>query len=384
MDNFYLYLAIVTLILWVLTAIEAKLGTRTIEHLNKIKPYDNPDQPRVSIVIPALNEERHIRQALTSILNQDYENFEVIVINDRSTDRTGEILEAMSEEYSRLTVYNLTELPHGWLGKNHALYYGTQKSDGEYILFTDADVFMKPSTISRAVAFMHENNIDHLAVSPGSIMKGTLLQMFAVAFIFFFGLYTKPWKVRDPKSKKHIGIGAFNMVRRDAYEKAGTHKKIALRPDDDIKLGKIIKDNGLRQEVLFGKEMISVEWYGSLKDTIDGLMKNSFSIVEYSVFMVVFYSVLQLIFNVWPYIAVFIIEGPARYINLVIIHIIIFLQMSSAKNNNLDKRAAIGYPLAVLILNYISWRAMFLTLKNKGIYWRGTYYSLKVLKSNKV
>ena len=140
MDAFVFYLAIVTLLFWVAFGIELVIGSRSIRFLKDVPSSKRLPTPKTSIIIPACNEEKHIQEALQSVLNQDYESLEFIIINDRSTDQTGAILTRMEKADPRLRVLRITELPLGWLGKNHALYYGAQNATGEWLLFTDADV----------------------------------------------------------------------------------------------------------------------------------------------------------------------------------------------------------------------------------------------------
>ena len=140
-----------------------------------------------------------------------------------------------------------------------------------------------PPVLSRAVSYLLEQEVDHLAVTPVLEMPGLFLDMFGASFILFFCMFARPWKARDPKSSCHIGIGAFNLVRASAYWKVGGHRRIALRPDDDMKLGKILKLGGFRQESAYGGGLLVVEWYATLGELIRGLEKNAFAGLGYSV-----------------------------------------------------------------------------------------------------
>ena len=162
-------------------------------------------------------EEKNIEVALKSLVTQNYKNLEIIVVNDRSTDETASILERLAPEYSNITISNISELPLGWVGKNHALYNGAKQAKGEYLLFTDADIVMDSTAIQRAVYHMQQNKLDHIAVMPEIKMPGFILNLLCVAFYAYFGLLFKPWKVKSLKSKRSIGLGAFNMMRRQAY-----------------------------------------------------------------------------------------------------------------------------------------------------------------------
>jgi cellulose synthase/poly-beta-1,6-N-acetylglucosamine synthase-like glycosyltransferase len=377
-------LALATVLLILATFAELLRGNRLLRSLRDVPPWTGAPAPVISVVIPARNEERHVEEALRSVLAQDWEPLEIVVVDDRSTDRTGEILDRMAVAEPRLRIVHVTELPPGWLGKNHAMQLGAEQAAGELLLFTDADVVLDPTTLRRAVAYLQENRLDHLTVAPEIRVPGVVLKTFVAVFSIFFAMYVKPWKARDPRSPKHIGIGAFNLVRTAAWHAAGTHRAIAMRPDDDLKLGKLLKKNGFRQDLAFGGGLVSVEWYHSVRELVDGLMKNAFAGVDYRVWVVVLSTVLQLAFFVWPFAGVFLSDGPTRLLNLVAVALLLILCWVNARLTHLPVWTGLGFPFATLFFLYIVWRAMILTLVQGGIRWRGTLYPLKELKANKV
>ncbi|HKI06370.1 MAG TPA: glycosyltransferase family 2 protein [Thermoanaerobaculia bacterium] len=382
MTLFLLVLAAGTLLLHLATAIEIWRGSRSIRHLGDMPPLGGP-LPRVSIIIPARNEERNVEEALRSVLALDYDNLEIEVVDDRSTDRTGEILDRMAAADPRLRIVHIRELPPGWLGKNHALWLGAGKATGELLLFTDADIVMDPSALRRAVGLM--DGLDHLTASPEIDRTDSLLfEMFIGVFSLFFALFVRPWKVKDPKSPRHIGIGAFNLVRTAAYRSAGGHRAIAMRPDDDLKLGKLMKKSGFRQDFVYGQGLLKVEWYASVRELIQGLMKNAFSGVDYRVSMILFSTAAQLALFVWPFLALLLTSGAARWLNLGSVLTLLTLCWVNAPLAGVRRWHGIGFPLATLLFLYILWRAMLTTLWNDGIDWRGTHYALAELKANKV
>jgi glycosyltransferase involved in cell wall biosynthesis len=384
MDYFLLYLAAATLVCWVAIGIELILGNRSIKFLKDLPTPATAPSQRVSVIIPARNEERNVEEALQSVLQQDYRGMEVIVVDDRSTDRTAEILNRVARVNPAIRVVHLKELPPGWLGKNYALSRGAQEASGDLLLFTDADVVMHPSALSRAVGYMLEHRLDHLAIAPDVKMPGILLQMFVGAFGIFFSLYARPWKAKDPQSTWCIGIGAFNLVRTDVYRAVGTHKRIAMRPDDDIKLGKLIKKHGYRQEFLFGIQMMRVEWYPSVGALVDGLMKNAFAGMDYRVWAIVGASIAQFHLNVWPFLALVLSRGAAWALNAVVVGMILAVCWQTRRFLSVVPWHGIGFPIATLLFIYIMWRSMLTAHLHGGIAWRGTHYSLTDLTANKV
>ena len=224
-------------------------------------------------------------EGVKSMLAQDHSGtLEIIAVNDRSTDRTGEILEELATRYpDKLRVLNVESLPEGWLGKTHALYAGAAQAQGEWLLFTDADVIFAPDCADRAVRYATSKGLDHLTLPPEIVCRSVLLRSFVAAFTLVFEMTQRPWRVGDPQAQEHVGVGAFNLIRRDAYERSGTHRAIRMRPDDDMKLAKLLKRHGFRQGVAYGAGLISVEWHQTLPDAVRGLSKSMFSGLDYRI-----------------------------------------------------------------------------------------------------
>jgi glycosyltransferase involved in cell wall biosynthesis len=378
------WLAVITLFFVVFVVAELCLGSRKVKWLHTIAPMTGPDLPKISLIVAGRNEERNVEKAMRSLLAQDYPNLELIAVDDRSNDNTGAILDRIAAQEPRLKVIHVRELPPGWLGKCHALHAGSEHALGEWLLFADADIVMDPTTLGRAIAYALENKIDHLAVAPRIEMKGFLTNCFAAFFGMTFTAYFKPWKVSDPKSDKYMGIGAFNMVLTEVYRKIGGHRPIAMRPDDDMMFGKLIKKNGYRQDILFGGKLMSVEWYSSFSEMVGGLMKNSFSGTDYRVSVVIVGTVVHLVCSFWPFAALLLTGGVVWWINLAIVLILLGGSMDCARFFGLPAWRGFFYPLGCALFLYIVWRATWITLANDGIDWRGTHYSLKELKANRV
>lgn len=406
---FLFWLAVVTLIGVIATCLEFAWGHNKVKVLRELPPLDGDDAPKVSIIAAGRNEERNVEEAVRSLLSFDYPNYEVILVNDRSTDRTGEILDRLAMETNdaagvlpadksrstggapapptqerKLRVAHIKELPAGWLGKNHALQQGADAATGDFLLFTDADVVMEPSSLRRAVRFMEEGKIDHLAAGPNVNVRGVWLNIFCSGFAVFFALFVKPWKVSNPKSKAHIGIGAFNLIRAETYRRMGAHRAIAMRVDDDLKLGKLVKKHGFRQNCVAGRGMIFVEWYASIGEAVRGLTKNMFAGVEYNVAMVVASTIAMFMLLVFPFVGAIVTNGWTQLLFAAAAVTLWLLACSSAYHNGIRWFYGLGLPLAALMFLFILWRSTLVTLKNDGVNWRGTHYSLRELRANKV
>jgi glycosyltransferase involved in cell wall biosynthesis len=308
----------------------------------------------------------------------------VIAVNDRSNGRTGAILDRLAQAHPILKPVDITELPAGWLGKNHALNAGANQARGEWILFADADVVMNQTAVARALRYATEHELDHLAVAPRAKVGGFLSNVFLGGFALMFSMYSRPWRVRDPRANEYIGIGAFNLVRASAYRSVGGHSAIALRPDDDLKLGKLIKQSGFRSDFALGTELLRVDWYDSFAELRSGLMKNFFSVFHYDPKLALLACVLQMIVFVWPAVAAIVTSGAPSYLNAAAV---VLAWAAFAANSRIVKIRpwwGITLPLAGVLTAYPIARAMVVTLRSGGIEWRGTRYSLDELRANRV
>ena len=377
-----LILAILTVLVLGAALVDFTIGQRRLRPLGHETP--SPNSPLVSVISAARNEARGIEAALTSVLRLDYPALEVIVVDDRSTDETGAILDRLARLHPRLEVKHITTLPEGWLGKNHALHVGAEAASGEFLLFTDADVVFESTALRRAVGFMEREGLDHLTAIPDVRVPGLALNAFVTAFGVFFMLYARPWKARDPNSRCHIGVGAFNLIRSAVYRAVGTHRAIAMRPDDDLKLGKLVKKRGFRQDVVHGKDFIVVEWYSSVREMIDGLMKNAFAGVDYSLVTLAGSTVALVLMNVWPFVALLTTHGATRALNGVSVVLIVLLFWTSTRYTGGRLGYVLAFPAAVLLFVYIMWRSALVAVVRGTVTWRGTAYPLAQMRANRV
>jgi len=334
----------------------------------------------VSIIIAARDEAATMGPALRSVLALEYAPLEIIVVNDRSTDGTGAIVEELTRQDLRLRLMEVKKLPPGWLGKNHALQLGAAQASGEFLLFTDADVVFEKSVLTRAISRMGKKSLDHLSlVFEVPAIDGLLgMLMLEVASALFFVM--KPWKAVEPSSPYFMGVGAFNLVRASVYRACGGHEAIRLCPIDDIMLGKLLKTKGFRQECLFGHGFVKVKWYESVHGMIQGMMKNTFAGFDYSLVRAAVVVVVGALLGVWPLAALFLLQGPAFFLNgvLVVSRLIFFGR--AAHTLSMQPFHALWSLVTPCIGIYVGVKASWLTLANGGITWRGTHYPLRDLK----
>src|SRR5271154_3671588 len=271
-------------------------------------------EPRVSIIVPARDEAESIRDTLQRLLALDYSNYEIIAVNDRSTDRTGEIMDAVATGQTRglLNVIHVSQLPSGWLGKTHAMWTAGQQATGDWMLFTDADVLFKPDSVRRAIAYAEAERADHVVLFPRMIMKRPGEKMMIAFFQALFVFGHRPWKVADPKARDRMGVGAFNLVRRSVYDAVGTYRALRMEVLDDMKLGKVIKNAGFAQRNVFGEDLISLHWAKGAFGMVDNLTKNFFAVLSFQWPRTVA-SIIGLGFlNLGPFLGVWLAQGWAR------------------------------------------------------------------------
>jgi chlorobactene glucosyltransferase len=228
----------------------------------------------VSIVIPARNEDRSIEAAVTSHLAQEYPNFEVLVVEDRSTDRTREILESIARENPRLTVIPGSDLPAGWLGKPHALHQGAQAAKGVLLLFADADVVYHPRALVAAVAHLQDRGADLVALLPRLEAEGfweNVLMPFVLGAYFLGPGFLANW---DRPRWLAVGGGAGNLIRRTVYEALGGHEALRASVIDDVHLALKAKRAGFRTRAVRAEDRVSVRMYRGFREVYDGFTKN--------------------------------------------------------------------------------------------------------------
>ena len=393
---------------WFSRIVDAAIGMPSVADISKPEWDRNPiaepgkrsssnppsHNPRVSIIVPARNEENDIEQALTRLLELDYDNYEVIAVNDRSTDRTGEIMErvAKNSHFSQkmremehpLQIIHHRELPPGWLGKTHAMWTGTNQATGDWLLFTDADVLFKPDTLRRAVAYAEAERADHLVLFPQMIMKRPGEYMMIAFFQTMFVFGHRPWKVADPKSKDHMGVGAFNLIRRNVYESVGTYEALRMEVLDDMKLGKVVKNAGFSQRVVFGDDLISIRWARGARGVVNNLTKNFFAVLSFQWTRTVVAAFGLAFLNVIPFLGLWLAHGWERLPYAIALGSMFSIYVGMSWRSGVPAYYFLLHPVSTALFVYTLLLSMFHALWNDGIIWRGTRYPLEELRKGMV
>lgn len=374
---------------WASRVIDAGIGMPNVADIarpewDRIPPSP---QPRISIIVPARNEQVHIAETLIRLLALDYSNYEVIAINDRSTDATGARMDEVAARpgaQGKLRIIHVTELPTGWMGKTHAMWTASEQASGDWILFTDADVLFKPDTLRRAIAYADAEKADHLVLLPRMTMKlpGEKMMMAFFQTLFVFG--HRLWKVSDPKAADHIGVGAFNLVRRSTYDAVGTYKALRMEVIDDMKLGKVIKNAGFAPRVVFGQDLVSLRWAEGAFGIVNNLTKNFFALLQFQWWRTVGSVIGVGFLNLGPFLGLWLAHGWMRLPYAIALVCILGIYFGMATRSAVRPYYFFLHPVATALFMYILMRSMFHTLWNDGVVWRGTRYPLEELRKGMV
>jgi glycosyltransferase involved in cell wall biosynthesis len=379
-------------VIWLSRVIDTSLGVRTLVNITRPEwdriPATPSGNPRVTIIVPARNEEASIRQALSQLLALDYDNYEVIAVDDRSTDRTGEIMDnlvthsdgRLRPSNAQLRIVHVNELPAGWMGKAHAMWSAAKQSNADWILFTDADVMFRPDCLRRAIAYAEAERADHLVLFPRTIMKRPGEKMMLAFFQLMFVFGHRPWKVADPKAKDHIGVGAFNLVRRRVYEAVGTYEALRFEVVDDMKLGKVIKNGGFRQRNVLGEDLLELHWAQGALGVVRNLTKNFFAVMSFQAWRAIGFCFAAAFINIMPFAGVFLAHGWARIPYAVSLLCLFFLYFGMSLFSDVRPWYLLLHPIATLLFIYTMLRSMFFALRNRGVEGRGTVYPLDELR----
>ena len=365
---------------WLLNGLEMAVGFRVAPRLRDFPPAADSDCPKISILVPACNEEATVEAAMRSLLALDYPALEIIAIEDRSTDRTAEILNRLAAEHARLRVLHVTELPEGWLGKNHALHVGAAEATGDWLLFTDADVVFEPESLRKIAALLAARPCDHLVALPrveaGSFWERVFIPFFMIIFHIRFRTWEAPWKW----APGYVGVGAFNMLRADVHRSLKVHERLRMEVGDDIFLGQLLKRSGYRQLMAQAEEDIHVRWAIGFRGVMQVLMKNAYAGHRYSRLSVALTLLALPFVTIWPYVGVWLARPAGRLDCAGAILCTVLIGLLFQRAWRVSWTYVFTWPLAAALFLIIIVRSAIQAERQKGIIWRGTHYSLKELR----
>src|SRR6266550_4008035 len=309
---------------WLTYGLRVAYGAIRLPWVRDFPPAADADCPRISILFSARDEEEKLPAALATLMEMDYPDFEVVAVDDRSQDATGQILDTFAAAHQRLRVVHVDRLPEGWLGKPHGLEKAYEASSGEWLLFTDADVRFKPDVLRRAISLEKAHNLDHLTL-----------------------------------------LGDVEVV-------------------DDMKLGKIVKQAGFRSGCAVAQDFVAVRWHAGVGNLVRGVTKNFFAGAGYDLRLVAFEVAVLLMTDILPFAGVFFGHGWIFGSSAIAVAIALGFHAGVAWVMRVSPLYALTHPLGALLFCYMLLRSTVVTLWQGGIVWRDTFYPLDVLKRGAV
>jgi chlorobactene glucosyltransferase len=347
-----------------------------------------PGGPLVSVLVPARNEEKNIRLCVESILAQDYPNFQVLVLDDRSTDSTSAILTELSTHDSRLVILAGRELPPGWAGKPHALHQAAASATGQWLLFLDADTFLHPNALSAALAAAQKSDAGLYTIMTeqilGSFWEKTIMPLVFTALSVGFS----PRKVNDPNTRDAIANGQFILIRASVYDAIGGHESVKDQIVEDKALSEKVKWGGHRLVIADGREIAQTRMYTDLASMWEGWTKNIYlglsdhpGLLLLGVFGATLALMAALVLPAWP------IFGLAWYANgggwmalavilesLLVWGYILYARMKVNQNMGISPWYALTTPLGAGIFAAMMLTSAWKVLSGAGVTWKGRKY----------
>ncbi len=364
--------------------------------LQKVKKSTIPsrDLPFVSILVPARNEEGKIARCLDSLLKQDYPNFELIVIDDRSTDKTGEIIEDFARRDSRITFVKGKDAPAGWIGKCNALAHAVGYASGEYYVFTDADTYHEPNSIRDSISYAVENKADLVSFVPlqelGSAWERLVMPVLLSSFLNGDPFHS----VNDPEAKRAYAYGQYILCRRSSYLAVGGHQSVRDEIVEDHAIGRVFKEKGYKILVADGKTLYSVRMYTDFTSLWQGWTKNLYSLIDSSVPNLILILLMINMTVTVPYVQLVLVASRALSgdvsPNLQLMESLVAIQFAVLAvwwRVTQEHRAGVnwlGYfqlPLGGLAVTALYVHAAYLVLSGSNVNWKGRQYRVNTSKT---
>ena len=336
--------------------------------------------PPLSVLIPACNEAASIESTALGLLEQTYSDLQLILINDRSTDETGAIIDRLAAENDKITAIHIEMLPDGWLGKVHALHVATVQAAGEWLLYTDADVHFEPNALVELMQFAQANEIDHLAGLPRMKPAGVLIEIAIAAFYTSSMFFVSAKRVANVDDPLAVGVGALNLVRASAFNQTEGFEWLKMETIDDVGLGLMMKRGGGRPLVARAGKQISLHWYQNITEMAGGLEKNSPGLTKYSKIRAMgLLAILPV--TVFGFLCTFFLPtiGVVVAWAAAILFPLLFVSTFS-RQSSLSRMSFFLFPVGLAMLWLIFARALMLLWSRGGVQWRGTQYGIEQLR----
>ena len=361
--------------------------------LDKFNPKPH-NSPKVSIILPARNEEPFIEKCIKSLLDQDYKNYEIIAIDDRSDDNTGNIIKKISSENSKVAYVLAEPKPENWTGKNWACMEGFKKASGELLLFTDADTFHTKKTISLAVDHLISEELDALTVIPKMLCLDWWTKITLPVLSTFLHTRFSALRVNDPSKKTGYFFGSFFIIKRKTYEFVGTHEGVKNEIVEDGALGKKVKEQGFKMKMVRGEHLVEAVWardWTTLWHALKRLMIPLY-IQSNKIAVGIFFAVLFLLFMPFPILAYSTLffnvsESFVILCGISLVSVGLFYlgsTLDAKKGLSLGFRHALFAPIGstVIVSGFVT--GILHAKRSNALVWRGRTYSISETVQNSI
>jgi hypothetical protein len=336
---------------------------------------------RCSAIVAARDEEARLEATVRHLLAQRDIAVEVIVVDDRSTDATNDIMRRLASEDARVRATRVEHLPEGWLGKSHACHVGATAATGDWLLFTDADCWLKPDVIARALRVAARDAADHITLTPGVAAETLGAQAWHLAFLGSLANWISG--VNRDRPGAHLGIGAFNLVRTSAYRRCGGYEALRLTVVDDIKLGLLLHRAGTRTRAFIGGADVECHWGTTVPRMIKIMEKNYFAAVDFRLAPVVAGATAFMLLCATSIIGI--VTGSAAGIAAGLAPWSLAIPAAIfARRLGWSLASATITPLLYPLLFFALVNSAVVTLRQGGVRWRDTFYSLDTLRKGNV
>lgn len=340
----------------------------------------------VSIIVPMRNEERNAERCIGSLMNQDYPSYEIIVVDDMSTDGTPRILESLSGKYPNLKVVIGSPTPQGWVGKNHALWQGVQRARGDWLLFVDADTCLEPYTLRSALSYAEEHKADMLSIFPFQELSSFWERIIQPIVFTYFAIAFPHKRINNPKYKEAAANGQFILIRRDVYQAVGGHESIKDKIVEDFALAKLIKDKSYRLRVARGRHLIRTRMYRNLREIWEGWTKILFLGIDKNWGRLIFGLIM---ISLWGFLPFFLLilsllaisSGAGSPVHIIIfleslwlVFLNVYLSWQRTKAYDIPAYHAILFPISAATFIGIMISSTYKIVSGKGVVWKGRRY----------
>lgn len=341
--------------------------------------------PKISIIIPARNEEENIETCIDSLLKQDYPDFEILVVNDRSIDRTGEIISRLDKENEKVQAIHIESLPEFWTGKNNALFTAVKQAKGEWYLFTDADTIHHSNSVSMAMGHAYRRKAKMLSLTPSlenvTFWEKVLQPLAGGALMLRFPLPV----VNDPEKKLAFGNGQFILIEKETYFKVGGHEKVKGVMLEDVALAHEIKSQGFSLHVGYGAPLFKTRMYAGFKSIFKGWVRIYHSAFNKNLLVLFSYVLLIWLVSISPYLlglySLYLLFTQFSFFSILLFGVVVFqflVMLPTLWNTYHLSRSDPAYipfhGLACVILSAILFDAFLKIFFKLRVPWRGDHY----------